>query len=203
MPESGCSLWLRQLCNITRDTIFVGCITLNFVLSLFNGPVEKRRGGNGGQKDFQKTEGIPVWCQLVPSYGLVTLVLSELHQHKLQVCENNWIRKIAGVRRVERRRMKDMREEVGTKACIVGKIVKSRMKWAGHMVRMKDDKLPKRAETKTKEGSRKRGRPQLRWEDCVKRDLRNAEEEEKWRENVNNRDRWKQITKVDVLRSDQ
>ena len=25
-----------------------------------------------------------------------------------------------------------MREEVGTKACIVAKIVKSRMKWAGH-----------------------------------------------------------------------
>ena len=30
--------------------------------------------------------------------------------------------------------MKDLREEVGCKACIVGKIVKSRMKWAGHMV---------------------------------------------------------------------
>ena len=75
--------------------------------------------------------------------GLETSALSELHQHKLQVCENNWIRKIAEVRRVERRIMKDLREEVGTKACIVGKIVKSRMTWAGHMVRMKDDKLPK------------------------------------------------------------
>ena len=74
--------------------------------------------------------------------------------------------------------MKDLREEVGTKVCIVGKIVKSRMKWAGHMVRMKYDKLPKRAETKKQEGSRKRGRPQLRWEDCVRRDLRKAEEEE-------------------------
>ena len=50
--------------------------------------------------------------------------------------------------------MKDLRE-VRTKVCIVGKIVKSRMKWAGHMVRMKDDKLPKRAETKKQEGSRK------------------------------------------------
>ena len=36
--------------------------------------------------------------------------------------------------------MKDLREEVGTKACIVGKIDKSRMKWARHMVRMKDKK---------------------------------------------------------------
>ena len=84
--------------------------------------------------------------------------------------------------------MKDLREEVGTKACIVGKIVKSQMKWAGHMVRVKDDKLPKRSETKKQEGFRKRGRPQLRWEDCVKRDLRKAEEEEKWREKANNRD---------------
>ena len=48
--------------------------------------------------------------------------------------------------------MKDLRE-VGTKGCIVGKIAKSRMKWAGHMVRMKDDKLPKRAETKKQECS--------------------------------------------------
>ena len=71
--------------------------------------------------------------------------------------------------------MKDLREEVGTKACIVGKIVKSRMKWAGHMVRMKDDKLPKRFETKKQEGFRKRRRPQLRWEVCVKRDMRKAE----------------------------
>ena len=39
--------------------------------------------------------------------------------------------------------MKDLRDEVGTKACIVGQIVKSRMKWAGHMVRMKDEKYPK------------------------------------------------------------
>ena len=38
--------------------------------------------------------------------------------------------------------MKDLRQhaEVGTKAGVVGKIVKSRMKWAGHMVRMKDEK---------------------------------------------------------------
>ena len=137
------------------------------------------------------------------TYGLETLSLSELHQHKLQVCENNWIRKIAAVRRVERRRMKYMREDVGTKVCIVGKIVKSRIKLAGHMVRMKYDKLPKRAETKKQECSRKRGRPHLRWEDCVKRDLRKAEEEEKWREKANNRDQWNQITKVSVLRSDQ
>ena len=41
----------------------------------------------------------------------------------------------------------------------------------------------------------------LRWEHCVKRDLRKTEEEEKWREHTNNRDQWKQITKLDVQRA--
>ena len=45
--------------------------------------------------------------------GLATLAMSELQQHKLQVCENNWIRSIASVKRVERRRMTDLREDVG------------------------------------------------------------------------------------------
>ena len=70
------------------------------------------------------------------------------------------------------------------------------------MVRMKDEISPKISETKKQEGCRKQGRPQLRWDDCVKRDVRKAEEEEKWRENANNKDQWKQITKVAVQRSD-
>ena len=49
-----------------------------------------------------------------------------------------------GVKRVEKRRMNEL-EEVGTEAGIVGKIVKSRMKWAEHMVRMRDEisRVPK------------------------------------------------------------
>ena len=161
--------------------------------------VEVRRRIQAGANAWRNVEGVMVdrkisrklkWKVLdscvVPAstYDLDTLALSELHQHKLYVCLNNWIRRIPGVKRVKRRRMNDLREEVGTNACIVGNIVKSRMKWAGHMVRMKDDKLPKRSETKTQERLRKRGRSQLRWEDCLKRDLRKAE-------------------KVAVLRSDQ
>ena len=98
--------------------------------------------------------------------------------------------------------MKDLREEVGTKACIVGNMVKSRMKWAGHIIRMKAERLPKRSETNKKEGCRKRGRSQLRREDCLKRDPRKAEEEERLREKANDKDQWKQITKVAIQQSD-
>ena len=83
-----------------------------------------------GEKISRKLNGKVLDSCVVPAstYGLEKSPLSELHQHKLHVCENNWIRRIAGVRREERRRMKDLREEVGTKACIVGKRVKIRMK---------------------------------------------------------------------------
>ena len=44
---------------------------------------------------------------------------------------------------------------------LTGRLVRSRMRWAGHLVRMDAGKLAKRAEVKM-------GRPQLRWEDCGK-----------------------------------
>ena len=57
--------------------------------------------------------------------------------------------------------MKAIRGEVVSKACTFDRIGKSQMKWAAPMARMKDERLPKRSETKKQEGCRKRGRPQL------------------------------------------
>ena len=45
-------------------------------------------------------------------YGLDTLLVSEKHQHRLQVCKNNWVRRMAGVKRVDRMRMDELREEL-------------------------------------------------------------------------------------------
>ena len=52
----------------------------------------------------------------------------------IQVSENNLIRRLARVKRVKRRRMKYLREEIRTGVCIVGKIIKSRMKGAGRQI---------------------------------------------------------------------
>ena len=52
---------------------------------------------------------------------------------------------------------------------------------------MADDRLDNRAAELCEEGRRRRGRPKLRWEDCVKRDVKKAGEEEDW--NKKTRDR--------------
>ena len=66
--------------------------------------MDKYGGHNDGQRDFQKLKGTVLESGVVPAstYGLQTLALSELQQHQRQVCDNNWIREIAGVKRVEK-----------------------------------------------------------------------------------------------------
>ena len=73
--------------------------------------------------------------------------------------------------------MKDLTEEVGTKACLVDRVVKIWMKWAGYMVRMKDERLLNSSETRKQGSCRTCRRPQLRWNEYLKADLRKAEEE--------------------------
>ena len=71
-----------------------------------------------------------------------------------------------------------LREETGGQWSLTQRLVRSILQWAGHVERMADDRLPKRAAVLRVQGRRRRGRPMLRWEDCVKRDVRKAGEEE-------------------------
>ena len=88
-------------------------------------------------------------------YGTETLALAELQQQRLQVCENNWVRKIARVRRADRRIMVELREETGVQMSLTERLARSRLQWAGHVERMADDRLPKRAVELREQGRRR------------------------------------------------
>ena len=88
-------------------------------------------------------------------------------QQKLQVCEN-WVR-IVRVKRVDRSRMGELREGIGVQMSLTGRLVKCRMRWAGHLVRMGKERMAKRVDGLREQGRRKRGRPWLRWENCMRR----------------------------------
>ena len=72
--------------------------------------------------------------------------------------------------------------------------VRSRLQWTGHVERMADDRLPKRAAESREEGRRRRGRPRLRCEDCVKRDVKKTGEEGDWKKKTRERGGWKTLS---------
>ena len=71
--------------------------------------------------------------------------------------------------------------------------MRSRLQLAGHVERMADDRLPKRAAELREQGRRRRGRPRLRLEDCVERDVRKTGEEEDWKKKTRDRVGWKRL----------
>ena len=52
---------------------------------------------------------------------------------------------IARVTRADRRRMVELREETGVQRSLTERLVRSTLQWAGHVERMADDRVPKRA----------------------------------------------------------
>ena len=91
--------------------------------------------------------------------------------------------------------MVELREETGVQRRLRERerLARSRLQWAGHVERMADDRLPKRAAELREQDRRRRGRPMLRWEDCVKRDVRRAVEEEDWKKKTRARGGWKRL----------
>ena len=72
--------------------------------------------------------------------------------------------------------------------------MRSRLQWAGHVERMADDRLPKRAAELREQGRRRRGRPMLRWEDCVKIAVKKTGEEGNWKKKkTRDRGGWRRI----------
>ena len=58
---------------------------------------------------------------------------------------------------------------------------------------MADERLPKRAAELREQGRRRRGRPRLGWEDCVKRDVKKTGEEGDWKKKTGDRGGWRRI----------
>ena len=69
-----------------------------------------------------KLKGNMLSSYITPAYlyGLEIMTMTEKQQEKLQVCENNWVRRIAGVKGIDKGRMGEPRDEVGEEPAKVG-----------------------------------------------------------------------------------
>ena len=90
--------------------------------------------------------------------------------------------------------MVELTEETGVQRSLTDILVMCRLQWAGHVERMAGVSLPKRAAELREQGRRRRGKPRLRWEDCVKRDVKKAGEEEDWKKKTGDRGGWRRLS---------
>ena len=81
-------------------------------------------------------------------------------------------------------------------------MIKSRIKWAGHVARMGERRGVYRVLVGKPEGTRPLGRPKHRWEDNIKIDLQEVRcGDMDWIELAQDRDRWRAlVTAVKNLR---
>ena len=68
-----------------------------------------------------------------------------------------------------------------------------RMRWAGHVGRMGEDRGVHRVLVGKPEGKRPLGRPRRRWEDNIKMDLQEGGGRGDWMELAQDRDRWRAL----------
>ena len=66
-----------------------------------------------------------------------------------------WVRRFAGVKRIDKRRMEELRKEGGVKDSLTRKLARSQLKLAGRVERMEGERLSKRVDVFSVEGKRK------------------------------------------------
>ena len=109
-------------------------------------------------------------------YGCETRSLISQEERKLRVFENMVLRRIFGPRRDKvigewRRLHNEKLNDLFSSPNIVGVIKSRRMKWAGHVARMGEERGVYRVLVGKLEGKRPLGRPRRRWVDNIRMDL--------------------------------
>ena len=109
-------------------------------------------------------------------YGCETWLLTLREEHRLRVFENRALRRVFGPKRDEvtgewRKLHNKKLNDLYSLPNIVQVVKSRRMRWAGHVAHMGEDRGVQRVLVGKPEGNRPLGRPRLRWEDNIKMDL--------------------------------
>jgi hypothetical protein len=123
-------------------------------------------------------------------------------KRRLRVFENRVLRRIFGPRRdeVTREWRKLHNEELNDLYSLpnIVRVVKSRrMRWAGHVARMVEERGVNRVLVGKPEGKRPLGRPRRRWEDKIKMDVQAVGGGRgDWKELAQERDGWRTLASM-------
>jgi hypothetical protein len=129
-------------------------------------------------------------------YGCETWSLILREERRLRVLENRVLRDVFGPKRDEvrgewRKLHNEELNDLYSLPNIVLVVKSRRMRWAGHVARMGEDRGVYRVLVGKPEGKRPLGRPRSRWEDNIKMDQQEVGGGRgDWMELAQDRDRW-------------
>lgn len=128
-------------------------------------------------------------------YGAETWTLTRESEDAIGVFERKILRQIFGPVNVGgewRRRYNHELYKLYRDTDIVRRVKIRRLQWLGHVERMPDDATARRVYVSNPAGTRRQGRPVIRWRDDVESDARNLLSRN-WRTDVRDRGRWRQL----------
>jgi Reverse transcriptase (RNA-dependent DNA polymerase)/Endonuclease/Exonuclease/phosphatase family len=132
----------------------------------------------------------------VVTYAAETARLTNKEEERLRIFERKIVRKMFGGKKIDdiqyRRLMNKEILSILEDEDIV-KVVKSkRIRWYGHINRRKEEAIIKKITKWRPQSNRPRGRPKIRWEDQVIKDI-NSMGINGWREKIKDRKVWKKV----------
>jgi len=136
---------------------------------------------------------------LVVLCGCETWSLTLREEHRLRMFENRVLRKVFGPKRDEetgewRKLHSEELNDLYSLPNIVRVVKWRRMRWAGHVARMGEDRGVHRVLVGKPEEKRPLGRPRRRWEDNIKMDIQEVGGGRgDWMELVQDRDKWRAL----------
>jgi hypothetical protein len=118
-------------------------------------------------------------------YGCETWSLALREEHRLRVFENRVLRRIFGPKRDEvtgewRKLHNEELRNLYSSPDIIRQVKTRRMRWAGHVARMGEERNVYKVLVGKPEGKRPLGRTRRRWEDGIRMDLRETDWEGVW-----------------------
>ena len=122
------------------------------------------------KKELSKEAKLSVFKSIyVPTltYGHEIWVMTERMRSRVQASEMRFLRRVAGVKRIDRIRNSVIRESLNVESLLL-KIERSQLRWFGHVLRMPTDRLPGRVYSSQPTGKRPVGRPRKTWKSGVK-----------------------------------
>ena len=132
-------------------------------------------------------------------YGSESLTTYARHEHKLNSCHLRWLRRILQIKWQDMVSNTEVLERANMRSMHVI-LCERRLRWLGHVRRMNSGRIPKdMLYGELSEGSRRAGRPKLRFKDVCKSDMKRCNiDVDSWESVADNRPAWKSDVKQGI-----